>query len=441
AVQESLGHESPRVRAEAVKALLGHRMSGEGETVSRFLEAPEEELRRAAVHYRLAFGPERERFAREALENDKLRDSALDIMAERPELAHGAVTLEWVDARIKRGSVQDLLDAARALVHVPGERGAERLRILLHHADPEVRRGALRAIALRPDASFLEEVTALLGDRDVGPDARNAMVAFGEAAVPRLARLASEGKTNTVRWLASMALARVRTKGARRVLLDLARSSDPVARYHGLRNLNRIGARIGRRLVSRPLALRMFLREIRELKTSVEPWRILRTASTTNAASGPALELLAASYRESADRALERSLRALGLHHDPRPFRAVYEALRTADSREATSRAMEYLAQMLPRKVFRVTQEVLDRWLRDEPEGEEPPDVEGVVRKAREADDAWLRACAVRAAHEHPEYDRALLRVREDDGPIVRDELRAGVALGGNGRRSDADRS
>ena len=403
AVRGALGHASPRVRAEAARAATTLGLAGEDDRVRAFLTEGSEPLQRAAVEYLLTHGRDAAGFAREMIDggDEALRDIALDLMVERPALAHAAITVEWVDRKLAAGTRNDLRDACRGLVHLPRTEAASRLADLLQHRDREVRRAALRALARQPAPAFLEVAIAHLADRGLRFEAQDAIVAFRDAGVPPLALIAGQGSDGEVRALATAALARIGSLKARRVLLDLARSVDPVSRYLGLRNLNRIRVRSGRRLVSRRMARRMFLREIREYRNNREAELALPRDA------GPALDLLDASYEEAADRALERACRALGCYHWPVPLQGVYEGLRPAASREAASRALEYLGEIQPRKMFEAARVVLEQ----KPDAPADPDdaaavaaevVDPVplVEKALQSTDPWIRACAERAARE-----------------------------------------
>ncbi len=395
AVRGALGHESPRVRTEAVRAAIALGLSGEDERMRSFLADPYEPLQRAALESLLTHGRDAPAFAREVIEGDDRarRDHGLDLMEAKPALAHGAITLDWIDREIAADTPDDLRDACRGLVHQPGPAAQDRLRALLPHRDREVRRAALKALARTPAPEFLDVALEHLDDRGLRFEAQDAVVAFGERAVPRLAELAREHPDDEVRSLAAAALSRIGGRNARRLLLDLARSSDAVLRYHGLRNLNRIHERSGRRQVSRRDALRMFLREIRDDRIHSD------LALALPATADGAVALLRASHFESADRALARACRALACYHWPAPLRGAYEGLRTGSSRESAARALEYLGSLLPGRSFQIARGILE--VAPAPlAGEPTADIElrPLLEKALQSEDPWIQAVAARAA-------------------------------------------
>jgi hypothetical protein len=135
--------------------------------------------------------------------------------------------------------------------------------------------------------------------------------------------------------------------------MPLARSSDVRQRQIGLQALARARLRAGRAILSRSTAHRLFLRELRDYRLCIEPARGL----ARNRA--PEVRLLADSYHESAEMALERGLQALACWYEPRPLFGVYERLRTREA-HATSPALEYLGHILPRPVFKPVSRVFE---------------------------------------------------------------------------------
>ena len=124
------------------------RLSDPEGVIAGLLGEPHEGLRRAAVGYLLARSPDPTAFARRLLDGDDpaLRQYTLDALFDRPSDAPDAVTPQWIDARLKSGSREDLLLAARAAGVMTGRARVERLRTLL---DPSGRRRSARRPALR----------------------------------------------------------------------------------------------------------------------------------------------------------------------------------------------------------------------------------------------------------------------------------------------------
>ena len=218
--------------------------------------------------------------------------------------------------------------------------------------------------------------------------------------------------------LAAGVLARMNTRGSVGALMTLVRSTDLRLRHLGLSGLAGVRMRRGQAVLPRHMAHRLFLRELRDYRACLDPAAALETHPA------PEVRLLADSYRESAEMALERALQALSCWYDPRPLVGVFDRLKSRD-REVVSPALEFLEHTLPRAFFRPVRKIFE-------ESPVPPDAQGEaadplavwIEGAWKSDDEWLRACAVRASRFLVEFDRSLFG--EDGGaPLVREELTA----------------
>ena len=438
AILDCLAHPSARVRAAAVAAMNAAGVADRDRRVGRFLDDPNEELRRAAVAYLLSRGPERGAFATRLLEgaDATLRQYAFDVLVEQPHLAPGALTLDRVDRGIESDDPVQLVDAARALSALRGPGASQRLRLLLGHAAPEVREAALRTVARRPAPELLDKVLALVHDPRLETPGSDALAALGEPALPGLEPLVSGQQGERLQEIAAKILAKIGTRRAVSRLRQLARSADPAERYFAFRSLNRVRRRERRRMIPRSLAHRMFLRELRGYKVNLEPALHLGDSPV------PELKLLADSYREAADRALERACRALGCCYDPTPLRGVYEGLRAPEAREASARALEHLSHLLPRNVFKPARAIFEDKEIHEATRDAPTaaDLAGRVRRAWDSGDAWVRACAVRAGRTLDNFDLSLFHPGANEHPLVLAELEA-LAHGDRPGRSEAARA
>jgi hypothetical protein len=139
----------------------------------------------------------------------------------------------------------------------------------------------------------------------------------------------------------------------------------------------------------------------------------------------PEIRLLAESYREVAEMALERAFDALGCWYDPKPLFGAFDRLKSNDVALAPT-ALEYLGHILPRGIFEPVGHVF------EPATTEPAATGSAsdaladwIRSAWTSEDAWLRACAVRAARHVPSFDLALFATAADADAIVRAEVAA----------------
>jgi len=389
--------------------------------IEGFLGESEEALRRAAVGYRLAVGPQPAEFARRVLEGDDLvlQQYLVDALFDRPYAAAGVLTREWIKARLESGSQKDLLLAARALGTVSGQAPAQELRDLLKNPDLEIQREALRSVTRRPRPEWLDVLLELLLVPGLSYEARQAVAAIGDASVPALRQLLEGGSGAHAQDLAARTLAQIASPRATEALMTLVRSGDVRLRYLGLRGLARMRVRAGRPVLARSTTHRLFLREMHDYRGADE------SAVALEKHAEPEIRLLRDSYRESAEMALERALQALACWYEPKPLSGAFERLKSP-SREAASPALEYLAHVLPRPVFRPLQTIFEERAVSEPGGDAggEPLVEH-IRKAWESGDEWLRACSVHAARVISGFDVRLFSTGDQGSALVRAELAA----------------
>jgi hypothetical protein len=306
-----------------------------------------------------------------------------------------------------------------------GRAPAGQLRALLTDPDPEVQRAALLSATRRPSRELLDVLVDLLLAPGLGYEAREAVAALGDPAVPRLASMLAGSADARAQRVAAQALAHIASPRAAAVLVKLARSADARLRHVGLRALARVRVRSGRPVLSRARAHRLFLRDLHDYRHFLEPARALEHSSVKE------IRLLGESFRESASMALERALEALACWYDPRPLFGVFDRLVSGDRHQA-SPALEYLGHILPRGMFRPVgrifeppaAEVADPTAGVASDEDESQALAGFIQTAWTSGDAWLRACAVRAARFVPGFDRALFAEGEDQ-PMVRAEIEA----------------
>lgn len=418
AVRQCLGHEWPDVRAAAVSAMAAMHVPDRENRIVTFLNDPHEGLRRAAVAYLLLRGPDPIAFARRLLDGEDvaLRRFAVDALFEHPCDARVALTIPWIDMRIESGDPESLVLAARALGAMRGPALVPRLHMLLSHADIDVRDAAVRSAARRPAHALLDALLPLLLEPDLHYAARAAVAAVGDPAVPALLRMLDENRGERAQSLATRVLAQIDTRGAVDALMTMVRSKDLRLRHLGLMGLVRIRARRGRPVLPRHMAHRLFLRELRDYRECLDP------ATALEAHPAPEVRLLADSYRESAEWALERALQALSCWYDARPLAGVFDRLKSRD-RAIVSPALEFLEHVLPRALFRPVRRIFEEASvapAAQVEGSDPIAV--WIEGAWKSEDEWLRACAVRASRSLAAFDASVF-AGDDGAPMVRDEL------------------
>jgi hypothetical protein len=348
----------------------------------------------------------------------------LAALADHPGRARRCLSAGWIDRRLRAASPAERMEAALALGSAEPSIVAPRLRVLLADSDPDVRRAALLSAARRPSRQFLDLLLPALFAAETSREAHEAMVAVGDPAVQALEPYLEGARGLREQSLAAHALADTGGRRARRLLMALARSNDPRLRHLGLTRLARMRLRTGNEVMSRGRAHHFFLRELRDCVTWNAP------AHELAAHPAPEIGLLARSCLESSDMALARALQALACWYDPAPLIGAYDRLSSRDP-AAVALALEYLAQILPRRLFATVEAMFDEIESDEKANAAGAVLPGekelthAIELAWQRGDTWLRACAVRASCLVPGIDARAFFVGGPQDAMVRAELDA----------------
>jgi ATP/ADP translocase/HEAT repeat protein len=419
AVRGCIRHSSPSVRAAAVEAMEAMRLRDEDGVIRGFITEPHEGLRRAAIRYLLARDPRPADLARKWLDGTDavLRQETVDALFDGPSEARAALTLEWVDARLQAGTREDLLVAARALGTMTGDAPVQRLRTLLANPDVEVRRVALGSAEHRPSPELLEALLSLLLLPEVSYEARRALAALGNPAVPALKRLLDGERGAKAQRLAARTLARLASPRSVGALMAIVKSPEANLRDIGYQSLTRVRVNANKPVLPRSAAHRLFLRELGEYRGFLQRTQLIEGEVP------PEVRLLADTFRESSESALHRALGALACWYEPKPLSGAFERLKSSDV-SVVAPALEYLGHVLPHKVFQHVSRIFEQG----PKKTETAVAEGeplaeAIRLAWRSDDVWLRACAVRASRHAQALDRSLFATGGGDDPLVQAEL------------------
>jgi HEAT repeat protein len=424
----ALHRPSVQVRTAAVRALDAIASTGHDAVIEAFLAEPDSALRRASVAWLLSRGQDPPATVKRLLDGPdaELRMIVLETLADRRRLLPGMVTLERIDAWIASGDEPSLVAAALGLSLVSDAGAVERLALLLDHPALEVRRAALLTVAKKPQPGLLGRLIPHLFEPGTIVETREAIAALGPVAIPELAKFVDGSSGGEARRAVCEALALIGGRGAIATLLLVVRSGDPDARFDALRALNRIRSRAPRGLIKKRHALKLWQREIDEFRDHLLPALILK--GTTD----PRIRLLEDSFLESADRALDRACRALACYYRPEAFRNVYLYLKSPTSPKTAARALEFLSHLLPRRSFTALREIFEENELAEETAGVPNDgqIAGCIDRAFAIGDAWLRACAVRAAHALDGRVEVHFTPRDPESPLVVEELAEAHAPG-----------
>src|SRR5262245_46277203 len=416
AIRARVRHASPAVRRAAIQALESMGAPDPRGNIERLLEDTNDAVRHAAVSYLVCCGRDPLAFARRTLETGDLavRRQTVDAWLDHARDGADLFTDSWLKGQMASPIADERLLAARALGVLEGRSAEDRLRMLLRDPDLEVRRAALVSAARRPRRAHLDDLLAQLLTPELAHEAGVAIAALGEPAIQPLREWLDGLHGARGQALAARVLASIATSHATRQLIPLVRGSDVRLRHLGFQSLVRARLLREQPVLSQSMAHRLFLREVREYRGCLEPALGLEHHPSRE------VRLLGDSYRESADMALERGLWALACWYEPRPLFGVYEPLRSHDS-EAAAPALEYLSHVLPHSMFRTVSAVFERPL--DPETPANGHLAEWIREAWASDDAWLRACAVRASRFAPEIEPDLFAGNGDAPEIVRAEI------------------
>ncbi|HET9328294.1 MAG TPA: HEAT repeat domain-containing protein [Candidatus Eisenbacteria bacterium] len=435
AVRECLRRPSPAVRAAAIQALEVLGVRDPENEIEPLLGDSNEAVRRAAVSYRLTRGRHPVDAARTLLSGDDVTMCryVLEVMLDHPQVGV-ALTAPRVESwrASSRADIRQL--AALAIGALPSRAPVDAMRALLADPDLEVRRSALQSMARRPIRQLLDAVLPMLLDENLGHEARQAVAAIGSSAVRALQDWLQGLHGPAGQSVAARTLALMGNRRAIDALIPLTRHRDVWLRHLAFHALVKIRVDLGRPVLSRGAAHRLFLQELADYRLCLQPARALSTYEA------PEVKLLAQSCEESASMALERGLQALACWYEARPMLGALERLRSRDP-DAIAPALEYLSHRLPRRLFRPLSQAFERPAEKEGAKEIDHPLGHWIRMAWDSEDAWLRACAVRASRHDPTFDLRTLPLEDDAPEIVRGEIARVLTLAAPSRTAAAGRS
>lgn len=208
-VERRLGDENPEVRAEAIRALATLGGQDACELMLPRLSEADAAVRAAAVACLANQGSE------------QMEEQASRVLGEM----------------LQDGDPRTRAEAAKALGAITGSRFESELVRLLYDADPQVVREAIPAVRQRVaregyNALYVATLVSLLQNRRLKHDAREALVAFGEEAVPALLHFMNDPEEPLwVRRAIPKTLVRIGKQPAAEAMLEgLSRPTDAFLR-------------------------------------------------------------------------------------------------------------------------------------------------------------------------------------------------------------------
>jgi len=344
-VERRLGDDDPDVRAEAIRVLTTFNARDACEVMLPRLKEPDPRVRGAAITCLVNHGDDAMRRQARAALADMLSDAA-------PE---------------RRGEAVKVLGVLR-------DPEAETLLLTaLYDHDPRVVREAVQAVRRMVardgyNPAMVPSLVALLTNRRVKHDVREALVAFGEAVVPALVHFMNDpGESVAVRRALPKALARLPGRTAVAALLDALETADDALLRAAVvealalrRDEVRDGGFAPRVEAAIAAEAGVYLRRLGDLRALAgDDAAASGGAATAAAPEARELNLLAQMIAERNDDHLATLFGLLALLYPPRDVGAARRSL-AAGRPDLRARALEYLDNTLAGEVRRHVLAVLD---------------------------------------------------------------------------------
>ncbi len=361
-----LHHHSPRVRARAISAVKG----AATEVIERWAPSLEKSLRDDDPDVRAAalsvLSSVRQGDVRDLMRpylNDgdpRIAATAAVALAESGNENDSAEVLRVLERLA--GDGRDAMapsrrEAARAIARTRDPRFRQLLLPLMHDADPGVAREAIGSARLLGDSDllFVPTLISLMRSRRLKNAAREALVSYGENAIPALTYfLKDEEEDPWVRRHIPGTLARIPLPASVEALAAALESDDGFLRYKTVVALERIR----RENPGIPIAFGPIEKLL--LKETARYYRYLGASYNLFEKGGlPRDGILAQALSEKLTRVLDRIYRLLGLLYDWKDIRAARIAIERGDVRARAS-AIEFLDNTLSGQLRKTVLPLID---------------------------------------------------------------------------------
>jgi ATP/ADP translocase len=346
AVPALLGHASAQVRRHAVAVLAMAEDVGPVARVELLMRDPDEGVRAEALVYLSKCGSADPLTYLTELDevHGSAVASAIAHFLSRPGPAQNVDAVRVLLQATSGGEGPDRhaarLEAARLIGSLP-DRFEVQLNALLQDDAADVVRMALRASAALGKPSSIALIVTRLGDIDLATDAAEALVGFGNRAIPAMREALGRARHSAgVRHAIPDVLHRIGTAEAERLLVDYLLDSDPVFRLRVVSALNRLRQQTGDRRLERELIETVLAAEILGHYRSYQ--LLGRLSATGTAADGARTQA-----RETMHAELERIFRMLKLLLPDQEIHSAYLGLQS-DQPVVRANALEFLDHELP---------------------------------------------------------------------------------------------
>ncbi|MDX2153905.1 MAG: Npt1/Npt2 family nucleotide transporter [Bryobacteraceae bacterium] len=388
---------------------------------------------KAAAAYALRVAPDTAQLAATLVNhsNHQAVESALEELANHPELAPGIISRDWIAAAANDWDSRRRCLAAIA-IRIRPEDTDSLLRTLADDPDPAVVSSACRTMGFLEKREHLSLLFARLSDSRVRGAAIEALARYGARIHGTLADILGDVEYPlAIRRHIPRVLQRIPAQ--RSVELILARIGDPdlTIRAAVLRALAKLRSAVpALSYRSEPVA-RQILDEARyyfSLHMSLAPFQ---NATSRRTASS----LLARTLEERLRNTIERLFTLLGLQYPQKEISAAYQAVNRRQGEEYGA-AIDFLEGVLDRELKRVLLPLLDSPTHLAERAEElfgftPKNEEAALRDLLNSRDEWLAACAAATAAElkmhslAPDIRAVSKRAGQDLGDVAHSALLA----------------
>ncbi|HJS73086.1 MAG TPA: Npt1/Npt2 family nucleotide transporter, partial [Vicinamibacteria bacterium] len=348
-----LHHDSARVRARAIAAVKG----ASAEIAERWAPSLEKSLRDDDPDVRVAalsiLSSVRQgnilELTRPYRDDGDPRIAATAAVAlaetgDESDRAEARRVLERLAGDGRDAMAPSRREAARAIARTRDPRFRQLLLPLMHDADPGVAKEAIRSARLLGDSDllFVPTLISLMRNRRLKNAAREALVTYGENAVPALTYfLRDEEEDPWVRRHIPGTLARIPSPASVEALVESLASEDGFLRYKAIVALEKV------RRENPELPIPFDPIEKLVLKEATRYFRYLGTDYNLFEKGGLSRDSnLFPALTEKLSRTLDRIYRLLGLGYDRKDIRAARIAIERGDARARAS-AIEFLDNSL----------------------------------------------------------------------------------------------
>jgi len=314
------------------------------------------------------------------------------------------------------GQMERMLAKLLRVLPVADGTGERYILRFLKSDDPALRGEAIAAAGRLKPRSLVEPLIAVCADRRVRHRVRDALAAYGEAALGTLEDyLRDEATDRRVRQYIPRILERIPVQRSVDSLAAMLEDPDERVRFSALRALGRLRASHSELDYANERVERRLGEEIRKAYR-YQGWLLA-------SADGERSLLLRKTLREKSHKTQDRVFRLLAMKHPPAEVYAASRGLLSPNAR-IRANAVEYLDNLLvaPQKRWvlglvedRPSRDAVSRALREF--GETLDDRREALTRQASGDDDWLAACALYSIWE--EHERSLYHLITRDVALL----------------------